>query len=313
MSIIKRLSFLVLLPGLVLVPAAHATPEHARANQRIALPAGFHPVGITTDGKRFLYVGSLDDGAIWRRNVRTGAERLLVEGRNPRAATGITFDRRCSRIVVAGGDTHRVRLHDARTGERVRTYGFGARQRFLSDVVVTRSGMFATDSINPELAVVRFLPGRQFRCDPPPRSSRTLKLTGDLVMKPGTNLSGIVQVGRSLVSVQSNTGRLFRINPTTGATHRIAVKGGKLRGGAGMEPLGHRRFAVVRTSKNRITTVHLNRSLTLARVVQGTTASSFRQPTTAARLRGNLYVVNSRSSTPPKPDTAYWLTRMRIR
>ena len=313
MSIVKRLSFLLLLlPGLVLAPATHATAQRAPVQHRVALPAGFHPVGVTTDGRKYLYVGSLDDGAIWRRNVRTGAERLLVEGKDPRAAAGIAFDPRCSRVVVAGGDTHRMRLHDAKTGERVRSYGFGVRSRYLRDVVVTPWGMFATDSNNPELAVVRFLPGRQFRCDPPPRSSRTLRLHGDLVMKSGTNLNGIVRVRHSLVAVQSNTGQLFRINPTTGATRRIAVKGGKLRGGAGIESVGVRRIAVVRTAKNRISIVQLNRSLKVARVVRVNTARSLDRPTTAARIRGSLYVVNARSKVSPEPDTAYWLTRMKV-
>jgi hypothetical protein len=56
---------------------------------------------------------------------------------------------------------------------------------------------------------------------------RTLPLTGDLRYTTGNNLNGIVAArgGRLLLSVQTNTGKLFRINPRTGVTRAVDLGG----------------------------------------------------------------------------------------
>jgi hypothetical protein len=36
----------------------------------------------------------------------------------------------------------------------------------------------------------------------------------------------------------------------------------------------------------------------------------FDVPTTVARKRGSLYLPNARFTTPPMPDTKYWVTRV---
>ncbi len=316
MRLFSKSAVVAALSGVVItflaMPAQTESP-HRGAPHRIALPDGFQPEGITSDGRRFLYVGSLDDGAIWRADSRTGGGRLLAQGREPRAAAGMEYDRRCDRLWVAGAETHRIRVHDPVTGERLRTYGFGANERFVNDLVVTRWGVFATDSMNKVLLVVRFREGRQYRCDLPPRSARTLKLSGDLVMQPGFNLNGIVRIKRSLVSVQTNTGNLFRINPFTGATHRIRIRGGSLVNGDGIERGRNGLLYVVRNQEDRIVAVQLNKGLSRGRVVSKIADTTFDVPTGVARIDDTLFVVNARFGTAPEPDTQYWITRIRRR
>ena len=235
------------------VAAQHGRHGHDLPDS-IALPNGWQPEGITTDGKH-LYSGSLADGAIFRSDVRTGEGEVLAAGAPGRVATGLDFDKRRDLLWVAGGPTGEVRAQDARTGEVVATYEFpSATPRFLNDVVVTRDAVYVTDSSHQELAVIPLRSGHGHghgddRSDghghghgsqPPPASAATtLPLTGDLVFQAGFNLNGIVESRHLLVSVQSNTGLLFAIDPTTGVATTIDLHGASLTGGDGLEPDGH--------------------------------------------------------------------------
>jgi hypothetical protein len=52
---------------------------------------------------------------------------------------------------------------------------------------------------------------------------QTLTLSGAFALANGFNLNGIDATpnGKTLIAVQSNTGKLFRIDPGTGATRQI--------------------------------------------------------------------------------------------
>ncbi|MBA2560939.1 MAG: superoxide dismutase [Propionibacteriales bacterium] len=142
-----------LLTALVPLPASAGSGDHDIPD-RIELPNGWQPEGITTDGE-FLYAGSLADGAIWRANPRTGAGDVLASGKTGRVAVGVDYDRRRDLLWVAGGPTSEIRAQDADTGKVLATYSFpSSTARFLNDLVVTRRGVYATDSLNQELAVV---------------------------------------------------------------------------------------------------------------------------------------------------------------
>jgi hypothetical protein len=58
---------------------AHASDGHGHAPNRINLPDGWQPEGITTDGKA-LYAGSLANGAIFKASPRTGVGMVLSPG-----------------------------------------------------------------------------------------------------------------------------------------------------------------------------------------------------------------------------------------
>lgn len=286
--------------------ARPADAHAATAPSRINLPDGWQPEGITTDGDR-LYVGSLANGALWKANPDTGRGRILARGATGRVAVGVEYDARHHLLWVAGGATNTIRAHDARTGRVRATYTFpSATPRFLNDLVVTRTGVFATDSMNQELAVVPFGKDGSLR---PPRAARTLPLTGALVYAPGFNLNGIVRYRGRLVAVQTNTGKLFRINRTTGRTRALDLGGSLLTNGDGLEIHGRTLF-VVRNQDNLITVLRLTRWLTGATIRRQLTSPDLDVPSTVALQDRRLWAVNARFSTTPTPSTPYWITRV---
>ena len=214
---VRRLLVLLVLTAVALLPGAAA----ARAfPDTIRLPDGWQPEGIAAGRGTSLYVGSIPTGAIWKGDARTGQGRVLVPGRDGRAAIGIKVDRR-NRIFVAGGPTGQAFVYDARTGAELASYRLTSlTPTFVNDVVVTRRAAYFTDSLNQQLYVVPL--GRNGRL-PGQDAVRTLPLTGDLQYTTGFNLNGIAAAmgGRVLLAVQSNTGQLFKINPRTGATREV--------------------------------------------------------------------------------------------
>jgi hypothetical protein len=313
-------ALLLILPLVLAGPGhaehGHAGHGHSRLPDTIALPNGWQPEGITTDG-RYLYAGSLATGAIWRADPRTGEGATLPDSETGRMAVGVDYDRRRDLLWVAGGATGEIRAQDADTGETLATYVFPSESdRFLNDIVVTRHAVYATDSFNQELAVVPLgsrRHGRHGGCGLPPASvATTLPLGGDLVYQEGFNLNGIVRSGRWLLSVQSNTGILFRIDPRTGETRAVDLGGTVLTFGDGLEP-GHGVLYVVRNQENLISVLDLDRRLTRGTEVDQITDDDFDVPATAALLHHSLYAVNARFTTPPAPETEYSIVRVDAR
>ena len=303
-----RARFAVVTLALLTTLSPLTASAHQDLPDRIDLPNGWRPEGITTDGK-FLYAGSLADGAIWRANPRKDDAIVLAEGAPGRVAVGIDYDRRRDVLWVAGGDTSEIRAHDADTGDLLATYSFpDADGRFLNDLVVTRRAVYATDSVeaNQELAVVKLRHGKRL---PGPQAAMTRPLTGDLHYVAGFNLNGIVASHHKLLAIQSNTGLLFRINPRTGTTRTVDLDGDLLTNGDGLELDGDLLY-VVQNQDNQIAPVELECGLLEGDVEDPLTAESLDVPTTVALLRHSLWAVNARFNTPPTPDTEYWVTRL---
>ena len=330
-------ALLLLTSGLPAGTAATPSPAQRVLPGRIDLPDGWQPEGIATDGTH-LYVGSLANGAIWKAQIQTGTGHRLARGRTGRVAVGLEYDARHHLVWVAGGGTNKIRAHNARTGRVRAVYDFPSdTPRFLNDLVVTASGVYATDSMNQELAVVPF---RKDGSLPGPKAARTLALTGDLAYQTGFNLNGIVKSRGRLLSVQTNTGRLFRIDTGSGETRRVDTANIALTNGDGLEIRGDRLW-VVRNQNNfaaqnvvplinkakatpqvsaalnavsgKLTTdglVDLNRQLTKAVLLKRITNPDFRVPTTVAAAKGFLWAVNARFNTNPTPNTKYWITRL---
>jgi len=300
---------LAALLALTTFAASPAVARHGHHNlpHTIDLPNGWQPEGITTDGK-FVYSGSLADGAIFRANVRTGNGKVLAAGATGRVAAGLDYDRRRDLLWVVGGPTGQIRAQDADTGKVLASYDFPlATGRFLNDVVVTRRAVFATDSFNQELAVIPLRSGGS-RHLPAPSAATTLPLTGDVVFADGFNLNGIVESHHMLISVQSNTGLLFAIDERTGVSRTIDLGGTLLTGGDGLELDG--RLLYVGRNQGEVDAIKLARSLATGRQVATITDPTFDVPTTVALARHSLFVINARFGTPPTADTPYWITRV---
>jgi hypothetical protein len=218
-------------------------------------------------------VGSIPTGAVWKGDARTGRGDVLVAGQAGRSAIGIKVDRG-NRLFVAGGATGQAFVYDSRIQLYALPLGHHGRLPAQSRV-------------------------------------RTLPLTGDLVYGEGNNLNGIVAArgGRVLLSVQTNTGKLFRIDPRSGVTREIDLGGASLLNGDGMLLAGRVLF-VVQNRDNKIAVVRLSRSLHRGRVVATLTDPDFDVPTTIAFTAGRLYAVNARFGTTDPQPARYDIVRV---
>jgi sugar lactone lactonase YvrE len=305
---VRRVLVLLVLAAVAALPTAAGA---ATFPDTIRLPDGWQPEGIASGRGTSLYVGSIPTGAVWKGDARTGRGDVLVPPRpGERSAIGLKVDRR-DRLFVAGGATGKAFVYGARTGADLASYQLApadAPATFVNDVVVTSRAAWFTDSRIQQLYAVPL--GGHGRL-PAQHKVRTLPLTGDLVYQEGNNLNGIVAArgGRVLLSVQTNTGQLFRINPRTGVTREIDLGGAALTDGDGMLLAGRVLF-VVQNRQNKIAVVKLSRSLDRGRVVATLTDPDFDVPTTIAATAGRLYAVNARFGTTDPQPARYDIVRV---
>jgi sugar lactone lactonase YvrE len=266
----------------------------------IALPNGFQPEGIATGDGHTFYAGSIPTGAIFRGDLRTGQGGVFIQGAAGRAATGLEVDH--GRIYVSGAATGKAFVYDAQSGALLKEYQLatGGGATFINDVVVTNAGAFFTDSNRAAI----------YRVPKDLGAAQTIPLTGDFQLVTGFNLNGIDATpnGTMLVAVQTNTGKLFTISPTTGATR--AIQGVSVANGDGILLHG-RTLYVVQNFDNKIAVVRLSTDLASGAVTRTITNPSFDIPTTIARHGVRLYAVNARFTTPPTPSTTYSVVQVR--
>ena len=299
----RRTLLLAATVALVAVPAAFAK---AAFPETIALPNGWQPEGIAIGRGTTFYVGSIPTGAIYRGDLRTGQGAPLVQGATGRAAVGVDFDR--GRLFVAGGMTGKGFVYDARTGAVVRELQLatGGGATFVNDVVVTKRAAWFTDS---NRAVLYRLPlaknGR------PAETAQAVQLTGDFQLGAGFNLNGIDATpnGKTLVTVQSGTGKLFTVT-AAGLTKEIDLGGQTVQNGDGILLAG-RTLYVVRNQNNEIAVVQLGKGLATGTIARTITSAGFDVPTTIDRHGPRLYAVNARFGTTPTPTTPYTVVQVR--
>jgi len=269
----------------------------------IQLPQGFQPEGLESGKGTTFYVGSRATGAVYKGNLRSGKGAVLVPGAAGRMSLGIELAR--DRLVVAGGSTGKAFVYSARTGALVKEVQLasGGGATFVNDVVVRNGVAYFTDS---NRAVMYRLPvGKAIG------AVQAVTLTGDFQLVPGFNLNGIDATanGRTLVAVQSATGRLFTIDPRSGATHDIGLGGASVPNGDGIM-LDGRTLYVVRNQNNLVAVVKLAKELTSGTIARTITDPALDVPTGIDRFGKRLYVVNARFSTAPTPTTPYQVVRL---
>jgi sugar lactone lactonase YvrE len=298
---------LVALAALVALPSsAHRGKDFPKT---IALPTGFQPEGIAIHGKTF-YVGSIPTGAIFSGDLRTGSGQTLVQPVAGRSSIGVEFDRRNDRLFVAGGGTGKGFVYDADDGSLIKEYQLTTlTPRFINDVVVTRGGAFFTDSNNKQL--IRVSIGKDGALG---AAAEAIPLSGDLVMAAGNNANGIdaTRDGKWLVIVQTNVGKLFRVNPRTGVTREIDLGGGNVVNGDGILLEG-RTLYVVENRSNQIAVVKLSHRLLKGKIKRLITDPLFDVPTTIDDVGDLLYAVNARFGTTgptPPAQAAYNLVQV---
>jgi sugar lactone lactonase YvrE len=297
----RRLAVLGAVLAAAFVIAAVAVA--GKGPERIALPDGYRPEGIAAGKGKSVYVGSIPTGRVLEIDTKTGASRESVPAREGHAAIGLKYDKRQDRLFVSGGPTGKAFVYDAGKGAELAAFQLTAagQPTFINDVVLTRDAAYFTDSQQPVIYAIK----RDLSAVTP------IALTG-FPMTEGNNLNGIeaAQHGRVLLAIQSSEGVLWRIDPATGSHAAVDLHGAKLTNGDGLLLLGKRTLLAVQNRLNQIAVVKLDKGFASGRVVRTIMHPHFDVPTTVARRRGSLYLPNARFTTPPTPETDYWVTRV---
>jgi hypothetical protein len=123
----------------------------------------------------------------------------------------------------------------------------------------------------------------------------TVPLTGDFTLAPGFNVNGIdaTPQGDTLVIVQSNLGRLYTVDPTSGEADLIELAGGDVMLGDGIL-LDGKTLYVVQNRLNRVAVVRLRQDLSSGTITGHLTDPDLDVPTTIAEFGRALYAVNAR-------------------
>jgi sugar lactone lactonase YvrE len=290
----------VVLPVLVLaLVAAVAMPvAAARPAEVIVLPGATSAEGIAAGRGATFYAGDLFAGDIFRGNVRRGTAELFIDAPEGRMAVGMAADLRHDLLFVAGGFTGQGYVYDLGTGATVASYDFGDPETsIINDVTVTKAGAWFTDSFQARLY---FVPLSRTGV---PGPSRTLALSGPAADTSGEfNLNGIAATanGKTLIVAHSANGQLYRVDPRTGSSARIAGVSVPQVDGIVLE--GRRLWAVQNT--NQVTRIRLGRHLRSGVVEKVIISELFQVPATAARIGSHLAVVNAKFDTgiPPTAD-----------
>ncbi len=281
---------------MVFVLSILAVGQPAQAVQRpieYALPGDqVFPEGIAFQrGTSYFYVSSTTDGTIFRGSTREDtAEIFLPGGADGRTtAVGLKVDDR-GRLFVAGGATGMIFIYNTATGGLIRSFNIGKSPTFLNDVAIGADGAaYVTDSVNPLIYKVAQNGAGGWTLE------TFIDFTGTaLVYQAGFNVNGIAAVnnGQYLVVVQSNTGKLFRIDIATKVVSEINLGGETVANGDGILLKG-RTLYVARNRQELIVKIALSNDLSSGTVISSTTDERFKYPTTIAIGAGRMLVVNS--------------------
>jgi sugar lactone lactonase YvrE len=198
-------------------------------------------------------------------------------------------------------------VFNAKTGAEAHTpYTLASAPTFINDVVVTRTAAYFTDSMKAVLYRIPIGSGGALG------DAQTIPLTGDFSLQPGFNLNGIdaTKNGKTLIAVQSNTGKLFQIDPSSGATRLISLGTESVPNGDGIL-LDGKTLYVVQNQLNRVAVIALTSNLASGRVVTRLSDPDFAVPTTIDDLGKRLYAVNARFGAPSPATTDYQVVQLR--
>lgn len=279
----------------------------------IPIPNGFQPEGIAAGKGNSFYTGSLNGGAIFRGNLRSGQIVQIAPQRVDRSAAGMAYDARSNLLFVAGAFTGKAFVYNGTTGNDKATLEFNG--GFVNDVIVTRDAAYFTDSFLPVFYRVPLGPRGGLPASP---TFETVPLGGEFNIIPGEfNANGIEATpdGKALIIINTVLGALYKVNPDTGEATLINLGGDNVNTGDGLVLRGSKLY-VVQNFLNQIAVVELSPDLGSGEVMGWLTTPNFRIPTTAAAFGDALYAVNARFDTvtpgAPAPDDTFEAVRVPI-
>lgn len=257
------------------------------------------PTGLAYDPETGHYfVGSAADGALYRGHVdRPDAQLWSPDGTDGRTATsGMTMDTD-GRLYVNGGGTNVTRVYDPAT-ENLLAELQGLPGGFVNEISIAEDGTgYVTDSYLPVIYRITENAGG-WRMEPWLEVAETAVDWVD----GQHNLNGILAIGRHLLSVQSNTGRLWRIDRFTREVTEVDLGGELLPSGDALISDDGRRVYLTQGNlyaegdhEPRLAALELSADLASARVVDSfVPPGGLLHPSQAASLgNGRVLVVNS--------------------
>lgn len=257
------------------------------------------PTGLAYDPETGHYfVGSAADGALYRGHVdEPGAQLWSPHGTDGRTVTsGMTMDDE-GRLFVNGAGSNSTRVYDPATTELLAELE-GLPGGFVNEISFADDGTaYATDSFLPVIYRITESEG-QWQMEP------WLEVENTAVdwVHGEHNLNGILAVGRHLLSVQSNTGRLWRIDRFSRDIVEVDLGEELLPSGDALVSDDGRRVYVTQGNlyaendqEPRVAVLEMSDDLTSARIVDSLVPPSGLLHPSQAALTGNgrLLVVNS--------------------
>ena len=279
------LALAILLAGLALAQE----PDRWEVAGAPAYPEGI----VTTDGG-FL-VSATVDGTIFRGDLSGGSIDVFAAATQPMAA-GMAIDDEGA-LWVAGGSTGNVYRYDVATGVLTGVFTSPPSANiYLNDLALGIDGsVYVTDSNRPVMYRI-----------PPAAAPGPMDAWIDFAYTPvtyhvGFNLNGIVMSpdDRWLVVVQTNTGRLFRIDVSDRSVLPIEVEA-DLTNGDGLVLDGQTLY-VVRNENEEIVPVVLSEDFARGEAARPIRADAFTFPTAAALVDGALLVVDAQVDDGAEP------------
>jgi sugar lactone lactonase YvrE len=301
----KHAIAIVILFGATSLAAAHAV----RTTVFTLIPSTHgNPEGVAFDQRtNAFFVGATRDGTIYRGTLDSAIAGEFISGAPGRSAIGLKASD--GKLYVAGGVTGAISVLDIATQHEVAAFSTGP-GGFLNDLVVTQSGdVYVTDSFRPMLwhvTAAQVAAGAG--------TVEAIPVGPEIQYTAGFNLNGIVarEHGNQLIVVQSNSGKLFRIDFDDDAVNgrtiqQIAVE--PLVGGDGMLLDRGRLIVVQGGPPPTLTFVQLEGDARRGRVVDRRTDPTLRGPSTIARARQLYLVVNADFATSRTPFTVSGIPR----
>jgi sugar lactone lactonase YvrE len=265
-----------------------------------------NPEGVAAGGAGAFFVGATGDGTVYRGTVGSPEVTEFIAGAAGKSAVGMKVAG--GRLYVAGGATGTIVVYDLGTRQQLASFDTGT-GGFLNDLVVTRRGdVFVTDSFRPTIWHVTAAQVSAGSGTP-----EQIAVGPEIAFATGFNLNGIVARGdgRSLIVVQTNAGKLFRIDFGAGASSSRQIQqidAPALPGGDGLL-LDRGRLVVVQGNPAALRFLKLDGGDSRARLVDTRTDPTLRGPSTVARVRNLLLVVNADFATSTTPFTVSGLPR----
>ena len=287
--------------------------------EAIEIPAGFEAEGIELGKGHEFFLGAFSfssafggapnisdfAGAIYKGNLRTGEGAILAPPTG-KPVSGLSYDHRTDYLyaatgfvdLVSGNSGQGVIVYDASNGDIIREITFGNGLGIaINDCLVTRRGVYCTDSFNPDLYKIVLEKGGRLPLVP---AVEVISMDG-FEMVPGFNANGLVGDfdGKQLVIVNATSGKLFRVDTATGDASPLEIEGADpvfpFPNGDGLY-LDGRTLYILQNFSNKIAVVQLSGDLSggeFIRNIPGEPGLPLNIATTLIGFGNSLYAINT--------------------